>query len=136
MAMKAQATIDDYTDPFASFVLPRYFEGRPLYERLKIIALRLAAENEVITSDDLRDYIPPGKNRKVLGAVLGALKRKGYLEPVGVTKTGIPSSHGRAILLYRITAEGKKLLEELTEGWEPEGAGPGSLPDRSPAEVI
>ncbi len=133
---EAQLSLTDFEDPFSLIVIPRYYEGRPLYERLQVITLKLASDNGIISSDDLRGYIPKGKNRKVIGAVLGTLKRKGYIEPVGITKTGVPSSHGRAILLYRITAEGKKLLEELTEGWEAEGAGPGSLPGRSPAEVI
>ncbi len=121
MTLKAQLRLDDYTDPFATFVLPRYYEGRPVYEYLQVVALKLAAENGDITSDDLRNFVPPGKNRKVLGAVLGALRRKGYLEPVSPTKTGVPSSHGRVIWIYRITEAGLRYLEELKaelEGWE------------------
>ena len=113
--MRGQLRLDDYEDPFASYVLPRYFEGRPVYEQLKIIALKLAAEKETITADDLREYCPPGVNKKVLGAVIGALKRKGYLREVGVVKSAVPSSHGRAIWVYRITDEGRAYLFDLLE---------------------
>jgi len=112
---RGQLTLDDFTDPFTLFVLPR-FEGRPVFERLKVITLKIALEQGEVTADDVRPYCPPNVNRKVLGAVIGALKRQGYLEPVGVTKTGVPSSHGRVIWKYRLTDEGRKFLEELQEG--------------------
>ena len=116
-SVKGQLRIDDFLDPFNLFVLPKY-EGRPIFEKLKVIALKLAAEQETITSDNLREFCPPGVNKKVLGAVIGALKRAGYLEPLAPTRTGVPSSHGRVIWIYRITEEGRKALAKMLEGVE------------------
>ena len=113
-ALKGQLTIDDFLDPFKLYVLPR-FAGRPVFEKLKVITLKIAFEQGEVTADDLRPHCPPNTNRKVLGAVIGALKRAGYLEPIAPTRTGVPSSHGRVIWKYRLTEEGRKFLEKLQE---------------------
>ncbi len=131
--IRGQMRIEDYEDPFGSFVLPRYFEGRPVHEYLQAIALHIAAEKGAVTADDLREYCPPSVNRKVLGAALGALKRKGALKPVQYVRSGVPTNHGRGIWVYALTEEGKKLLEEL-KGWD-DSSGTGASPGRGTVEV-
>ncbi len=130
--IRGQLSLDEYTDPFGSFVLPRYFEGRPVYEYLQLIALHIAAEKGAVTADDLREYCPPETNRKVLGAALGALKRKGALKPVQYVRSGVPTNHGRGIWVYALTDEGRELLEEL-KGWE-SSSGTGASPGRGSME--
>lgn len=110
MAM-GQTTIHRWTDPDLYDMPPEFDEVVQLFQKyrgddfhfLQEAALYLARKRGEVTSDDLYllcDYLGIGGDRRILGGVLGNLKRKGLLVPVRITRTERREAHGRPIWVF------------------------------------
>ncbi len=118
-----QATLEpflrDYSD--SRVFTPEFIEVIRLFERykgdifhfLKEVAVFLARQRGAVTADDLQevmDYFGIEGDRRIIGAALGDLKRKGILVPLGYTRTARKEAHGRPISIFGIpggaTSEG------------------------------
>jgi hypothetical protein len=92
-----QASLDDYKRGLSAAARTageeRSRSADPdAFDEARTIVLELIAEGP-ITADDVRPRMQRG-TAMVLGAVFGALRREGLIEPDGVTTSTVPSRHG------------------------------------------
>ncbi len=116
---EAQATIDRWIYP-EDFDMPEEFlEVVQLFQKyrgdefhfLQEAALFLARRRGEVTADDLYDlcnYLGLHKDRRIIGGVLGNLKKKGLLIPARITRTSRREAHGRPIWVFEPPGVRKK----------------------------
>jgi len=78
---------------------------------LQEAALFLARRWGEITADDLYnlcDYLGLYKDRRIIGGVLGHLKKKGLLIPDRITRTSRREAHGRPIWVFVVPGGKRK----------------------------
>ena len=108
-----QATIDRWATPELYDMPEEFLEVVALFQRyrgdefhfLQEAALFLARKGGEVTADDLYDlcnYLGLHKDRRIIGGVLGNLKRKGLLVPARITRTGRREAHGRPIWVFTL----------------------------------
>ena len=113
MTLQAQSTIDLWAVPEDYDMPEEFIEVIRLFQRyrgdefhfLQEAALFLAKRRGEITADDLYDlcdYLGLHKDRRIIGGVLGQLKRKGLLIPVRITRTARREAHGRPIWVFTV----------------------------------
>ena len=106
-----QITIDRYIYPENYDMPEEFIEVIHLFEKyranefrfLQEAAMFLARRNGQVTADDLYalcNYVGINKDRRILGGVLGNLKRKGLLKPLKIVRTSRKESHGRLIWIF------------------------------------
>lgn len=88
-------------DLFETAVLPLFEEHRADWlERARSSAIELAAANEKVTIDDVRDVCPPPED--VDPRVMGAVFRGKHWECVGYQKSRRKSCHNRPVGVFRL----------------------------------
>lgn len=78
---------------------------RSLFSALCEQAQQVAAAKGSVTADDLRFDAGVPVDRRIVGAVLAHLSRKGILAKAFYTKTGVKGSHGRPIIRFVLAGE-------------------------------
>jgi hypothetical protein len=74
----------------------------PTCDTVQLVIELILQNTGEVSSDDVRFYIKEfEKSRKVIGAAIKELIRKGKLEEVEMRRTDVGSSHGRKIAVYR-----------------------------------
>jgi|GEM_PF-4019646 hypothetical protein len=115
-----QATLEPFLrDDYESRVFtPEFLEVIRLFERyrgdtfrfLKETAVFLAKQRGEVSADDLQEvvsYFNIEGDRRIIGAALGDLYRKGILVKLYERPTGRREAHGRKIGVYGIPGAGK-----------------------------
>ena len=110
---EAQVTIDRWANPELYDMPEEFLEVVQLFQRyrgdefhfLQEAALFLVRKYGEVTSDDLyqlADFLNLRGDRRIIGGVLGNLKRKGLLVPARITRTGRREAHGRPIWVFTL----------------------------------
>lgn len=134
---EAQAIIDRWAYPEDYDMPEEFLEVVALFQRyrgdefhfLQEAALFIARKRGEVTSDDLyqlADFLHIRGDRRILGGVLGNLKRKGLLIPIRITRTERPEAHGRPIWVFTVPER---------KGWE-RSPGDGFDADPGPAGEV